>query len=40
MPNGLHLLTTNPVGIAILVISAVFYVLGLIVMNRMSKVDA
>lgn len=39
VPDGLHLLTTNPVGIAILVISAAFYILGLVVMNRMSKVD-
>lgn len=39
VPGALQTLTTNPVGIAILVVSAVFFVAGLLVMNRMSKVD-
>lgn len=39
IPNGLRILTTTPAGLVILVVSTVFFVLGLITMNRMSKVD-
>lgn len=39
MPNGLRALTSSVAGIVLLVVSALFFVAGLVVMNRMSKVD-
>lgn len=38
-PNGLRTMTTNPIGIVILVVSGCLFGAGLFVMNRMSRVD-
>lgn len=39
VPNGLRTLTSNPLGLVLVIVSGLLFIAGLVTINRMSKVD-